>query len=81
MTVRRSDMDGNSDDANSEMSDTTLRGRKITLRDTVICLAGLLVGMIAGALTYMAARSLPEAILASIPACAGAIKFLDDRID
>lgn len=81
MTVRPSDADGNSGNANSEMSDTTSSGRKITLRDTVIVLIGLLVGVAAGILTFMASRSLPGAILASVPACVGAIKILDIIVD
>jgi hypothetical protein len=81
MTVRRPDANRNSGDANSEMSDTTSRGRKITLRDAVIGLIGLLVGVAAGILAFMASRSLPGAILASVPACIGAIKILDTLID
>jgi hypothetical protein len=53
----------------------------MTLRNTVIWLIGMLAGIGTGVLTYMVAHSLPGAVLASIPACVGAVRFLDTRID
>lgn len=81
MTVRPPDTSGNSDDANSELSDTTSGSQVMTLRNTVIWLIGMLAGIGTGVLTYMVAHSLPGAVLASIPACVGAVRFLDTRID
>ena len=53
----------------------------LTLRAAVILLAGLVAGVAAGILTYLGISDLPVAVLAGIPACAGAIKFLDYLID
>lgn len=80
MTVRPPDTDGNSGDINSDLSDIGPRGPFITLRDAVIWLIGMLVGIGTGVLTYSGTHSLPEAVLASIPACIGAARFLDTRI-
>jgi hypothetical protein len=81
MTVRRPDTDRNSEGANSDLSDMAVRSRFITLRDAVIGLISALIGIAAGVLAYFGTHSLPEAILASIPACVGAAKCLDRWID
>ncbi len=39
-----------------------------------------MAGVATGVLTYFVVHNLPEAVLAGIPACAGAIKFLDTLI-
>jgi hypothetical protein len=51
------------------------------LRSAVILASGLAVGVTTGILTYFPVRNLAEAVLAGLPACAGAIKFLDTLID
>jgi hypothetical protein len=52
----------------------------LTLRAAVILSGGLVVGLATGILTYFAVHSPPYAVLAGIPACAAAIKFLDALI-
>jgi hypothetical protein len=52
----------------------------LTLRAAVILSGGLVVGAATGILTYLVVHHLAEAVLASIPAVAGAIKFLDALI-
>jgi hypothetical protein len=47
----------------------------------VILSGGLAAGVAAGILTFLAVRNLSEAVLTGLPACAGAIKFLDALID
>jgi hypothetical protein len=41
----------------------------------------LVAGVATGILTYLAVHNLAEAVLAGLPACAGAIKFLDALVD
>ena len=77
MTLRRPDADGNTREAKSELSDAVPREALLSVRDALILLGGLVAGIATGVLTYLAARHLPEAVLAGIPACAAAIKFLD----
>lgn len=81
MTVRRLDADGNSDRDKSGLSGSSPRRALLTLRSAVILSGGLVAGVATGVLAYIAVHSLPEAVLAAIPACAGAIKFLDAVID
>jgi hypothetical protein len=61
----------------SEMSGSDSRRPLLTLRAAVVLLGGLVAGIAMGALTYFGVHDLPAAVLAGIPACAGAIKFLD----
>jgi len=63
------------------VSDSGPRRPLLTLRAAVILSGALVASVATGILTYLAARNLAEAVLASIPACAGAIKFLDTLID
>lgn len=81
MTVRRPAADGNSDGPNSGLSVLGARRGLLTLRSAVILSGGLLVGVAAGVLTYLVARSAAASVLAGVPACTGAIKFLDTLID
>jgi hypothetical protein len=80
MTLRRPDADGNTHEAKSELSDPVPPEALLTVRDGLILLGGLVAGIAAGVLTYLAVRNLPEAVLAGIPACAAAVKFLDALI-
>jgi hypothetical protein len=80
MTLRRPEADGNTNSVKSGLSVPASRRALLTLRSAVILSGGLVVGVSAGILTYFVVHSLPEAVLAGIPACAGAIKFLDTLI-
>jgi hypothetical protein len=53
----------------------------LSLRAAVILSGGLVAGVATGILTYLAVHNLAEAVLAGLPACAGAITFLDALID
>jgi hypothetical protein len=77
MTLRRPQADGNTD---GEESRSAPRRALLTLREAVILLIGLVAGVATGILTYFGIHNLPEAILAGVPACAGALKFLDTLI-
>jgi hypothetical protein len=81
MTLRRLEADGNSAGRKSGLSDLSPRRALLTLRSAVILASGLAVAVITGILTYFPVRNLAEAVLAGLPACAGAIKFLDALID
>lgn len=81
MTVRRPVADGNPDADKSGLSDSLSRRALLSLRAAVILSAGLVIGIATGILTYLAVGNLAEAALAGLPACAGAIKFLDALID
>jgi hypothetical protein len=48
----------------------------LTLREAVVLSGGLATGVATGILTYFVVHNLAAAVLAGIPACAGAIKFL-----
>jgi hypothetical protein len=78
MTVRRPEADGNPDEA--KLSGLVSRRALLSLREAVILSGGLVAGVVTGVLTYFAVHNLAEAVLAGIPACAGAIKFLDALI-
>jgi hypothetical protein len=80
MTVRRPEADGNSRGAKSGLSGPASSRALLTLRAAVILSGGLVVGAATGILTYLVVHHLAEAVLASIPAVAGAIKFLDALI-
>jgi hypothetical protein len=80
MTVRRPSADGNTHGTKSGLSGYAPRRALLTLRAAVILSGGLLAGMVTGVLTYLAVRNPAEAVLAGIPACAGAVKFLDTLI-
>jgi hypothetical protein len=80
MTLRRPHADGNTGGNESGSSGSVPRQALLTLREAVILLIGLVAGVAAGILTYAGVHNLPEAVLASIPACAGALKFLDTLI-
>jgi hypothetical protein len=81
MTVRRPEADGNTVGSKSRLSGSGPRQALLTLRAAVILSGGLVAGVATGVLTYLAVHNLAEAVLAGIPACAGAIKFLDAVID
>jgi hypothetical protein len=78
MTLRPPGEDGNTRDSKSGPGSHRV---SLTLRDVVILSGGLVVGIVTGILTYLAGCNPPEAVLAGIPACAGAISFLDALID
>lgn len=75
--VRRPEADVNTRGKISGMSGSDSRRPLLTLRAAVVLLGGLVAGIAMGALTYVGVHDLPAAVLAGIPACAGAIKFLD----
>jgi hypothetical protein len=81
MTVRRPAADGNTDGPNSELSVFGTGRGLLTLRSAVILSGSLIVGVATGVLMYLVARNLAVSVLAGVPACAGAIKFLDTLID
>ena len=81
MTVRRPGADGNTDGPNSGLSVFGPRRALLTLRSAVILSGGLAVGVATGVLTYLVVRNLAASVLAGVPSCAGAIKFLDTLID
>lgn len=81
MTVRRPEAQRNTDSAKSAFSgSSSRRAALLTLRAAVILSGGLTVGLATGILTYFAVHNVPDAVLAGIPACAAAIKFLDALI-
>jgi hypothetical protein len=80
MTVRRPEAKRNTYKAKSGFPGSSQRSALLTLRAAVILSGGLAVGLATGILTYLAVHNLPDAALAGIPACAGAIKFLDALI-
>jgi hypothetical protein len=80
MTVRRPEAKRNTHDAKSASPGSSSRRALLTLRAAVILSGGLLVGLATGILTYFAVHNVPDAVLAGIPACAAAIKFLDALI-
>lgn len=75
--LRRPEADVNTRDNISGKSGTGPRCPLLSLRAAVILLGGLVAGVAAGTLTYLGVHDLPAAVLAGIPTCAGAIKFLD----
>lgn len=77
MRVRRPKADGNPAADNSEWAGPSSRRALLTVREALILSGGLVIGVIAGILTYFAAHNLAVSVLAGGPACAGAIKFLD----
>jgi len=81
MTVRRPVADGNPDEDKSRLSGSFSRRALLSLRAAVILSGGLAAGVATGILTYLAVHNLSEAVLAGLPACAGAITFLDALID
>lgn len=81
MTVRRLEADGNADGPKSGLSVFRARRGLLTLRAAVILSTGLIAGVATGVLTGFATHNLAGAFLVGIPACAGAIKFLDALID
>jgi hypothetical protein len=81
MTVRPLGTDGNSRALKSELPGSGAKRALLTLRAAVILSVGLLIGVATGFLTYFATRDPADAVLAGIPACAGAIKFLDTLVD
>jgi len=52
-------------------------GPLLTLRSAVILGAALIAGLATGTLTWLATASLPAALLAVGPACAGAVMLLN----
>jgi hypothetical protein len=80
MTVRPPQAQRNTDRAKSEISGSSSRRALLTLRAAVILSGGLAIGLATGILTYFAVHNAPDAVLAGIPACAAAIKFLDALI-
>jgi hypothetical protein len=81
MTVRRHEDKRNTYRAKSAFPGSSSRRALLTLRAAVILSGGLVVGLATGILTYFAVHNVPDAVLAGIPACAAAIKFLDALID
>jgi len=77
MTVRRPGLDVNTRRARSGMSGSASHRALLALRTAVILLGGLVAGVATGILTFFVVYNLPLAVLAAIPACAGAIKYLD----
>ena len=49
----------------------------LTVREALILMGGLMIGIAAGILTYFAARNPAQSVLVGVPACVGAIKLLD----
>jgi hypothetical protein len=81
MTVRRPEAGGNPPDARkSELSDSTSRRTLLSVREALILLAGLLIGVAAGVLDYAVVHNVAQSVLVGIPACVGSIKFLDSFI-
>lgn len=80
MTLRRSEADGNTSEEKSALSGSASHRVKLTVRDALIFSGGLVAGIGAGILTFLAVHKLPEAFLAGIPACAATIRFLDALI-
>jgi hypothetical protein len=76
MTVRRPEADGNPDANKSELSGSAL----LNVREALILAVGLVIGVATGVLTYFAVHNPAQSVLVGIPACAGAIKFLDALI-
>ena len=81
MTVRLPAPDGNPDRDKSGLSGSFSRRALLSLRAAVILAGGLVAGIATGILTFLVVHNLAEAVLAALPACAGAIKFLDALID
>jgi hypothetical protein len=77
MTLRRPQADGNTGE---DESGSVTRQAPLTVREAVILLISLVAAVATGILTYFGVHNLPEAVLAGIPACAGAHKFLDTLI-
>jgi hypothetical protein len=80
MTLRRPEADGNTSEEKSGLSGSDSRRVMLTVRTAVIFSSGLVAGIGTGVLTFFAVHNLPEAVLAGIPACAAAIRFLDALI-
>ena len=80
MRVRRSRADGNPGSNKSDLSGSASRRALLTVREALILLGGLMIGVAAGVLTYFAVHGLAVSVLAGGSACAGAIKFLDTVI-
>ena len=81
MTVRRPEADGNTDGPKSGLSGFGPGQSLLTLRAAVILSCGLIAGVATGVLTYLAVHNPAEAVLAGVPACAGAVTFLNALID
>jgi hypothetical protein len=77
MTVRRAEAKRNTYRGKSGFARSSSPRALLTLRAAVVLSGGLVVGLATGILTYFAVHNVPDAILAGIPACATAIKFLD----
>jgi hypothetical protein len=77
MRVRRPKPDGNPAADKSDLPAPPSRRALLTVREALILSGGLVIGVVAGVLTYFAVHNLALSVLASGPACAGAIKFLD----
>jgi hypothetical protein len=63
------------------LPDSIPRRGLLSVRDTMIFSGGLIAAVATGVLTYFVGRNLAAAVLAGIPAFAGAVKFLDKVID
>ncbi len=81
MRVRDPVAEGNTPDVNSGLFGSGRRRGLLSLRSAVILSGGLVAAAATGVLTYIVAASLAAAVLAGIPAFAGAVKFLDTLID
>jgi hypothetical protein len=77
MRVRRQEADGNPAANKPELPDSASHRALLTVREALILSSGIVIGVVAGILTYFAVHNLALSVLAGGPACAGAIKFLD----
>jgi hypothetical protein len=80
MTLRRREPDGKTKDATSQLSGSGSPRAILDVRAGLILLGGLVAGIGAGILTFLAVHNLPEAVLAGVPACAATITFLNGFI-
>jgi hypothetical protein len=77
MTVRPSEADRKPNANKSELSGSASRRALLTVRAALILAGGLVTGVTTGLLAYFVVRNLAQSVLVGIPACAGAIRFLD----
>jgi len=80
MTVRRSGADGKPNANKSELSASSSHRALLTVRAALILAGGLVTGVATGVLTYFVVHNLAQSVLVGIPACAGAVRFLDSVI-
>ena len=81
MTIRRSESDRNSGEDPASETGSSVRSSLLTLRAGFILSAGVMVGVAAGILTYLAARRAADSVLAGGAAFAGSVTLLNSLID